>query len=131
MKKKKQERSISTIMLENGNRLVNPYFKKEWEEFVKTRDYKSTDVQYTYICLELLNRSNLTYNELSIYLNSLKGELKTIDVAYPIYKASQFSVFGKETLDECISLYGVIKSKEELEMIINKLETNKKRKRNR
>ena len=131
-KNKKFEKSIDTIMLEHGNKLVNPYFKNEWENYVKTRDFKSTDVQYTYICLELLNKSNLNYNELSAYLNSLKEDLKTIDVAYPIYKASQFSVFGEELKQECISMYGNISTKEELEEVISKIETKgKKRYRNR
>lgn len=126
-KNKKFEKSIDTIMLEHGNKLVNPYYKNEWENFVKAMDFKNTDVQFTYICLELLNKSNLSYNELSAYLNSLKGDLKTIDVAYPIYKASQFSVFGEELNRECVTLYGRVATKEELENVINFLETKGKK----
>ena len=90
-------------------------------------DFKNTDVQFTYICLELLNKSNLSYNELSACLNSLKGDLKTIDIAYPIYKAAQFSVFGEELKQECISLFGTINTKEDLENVINFMETKGKK----
>ena len=127
---KRPEKSIDTIMLENGNKLVSPYYKNEWEKFVANRDYKNTDVQYTYICLELLNKSNLCYNELSSTLKSLtvNEELKTIDIAYPIYKASQFSVFGEELKQECISMFGNINSREELENVIILLESKGKKK---
>lgn len=126
-KNKKIEKSIDIIMLEHGNKLVNPYYKNEWENFVKSMDFKNTDVQFTYICLELLNKSNLSYNELSACLNSLKGDLKTIDIAYPIYKAAQFSVFGEELKQECISLFGTINTKEDLENVINFMETKGKK----
>lgn len=124
---KNKEKNINEIMIEEGLNTVKPKLQKEWKEFVNSNDHKNTDVQYTSICLELLKVSHCNYNELSDFLHSLKQDMKTIEVAYPIVRASYFSVYGEDLKQECFDLYGNVSSKEELEEVITEIEARRKR----
>ncbi len=128
---KNVETPLKKFYRENGCLIIKPRFKQEWFKFVNTSDYNTTDVEYTYICLELLKRDNLSYNTLHDYLYQIKPSNSRLNIDFSILQAARFSIFGKELHDELINIFGDITTKEELDAAIKELEQPKKKNRKR
>ncbi|MDD5979499.1 MAG: hypothetical protein PUC23_00110 [bacterium] len=123
------ETPLKRFYRENGSLLIKSNLKKEWIEFINTSDYNTTDVEYTYICLELLKRDSLSYKDLHDYLYQIKPSNSRLNIDFSILQAARFSVFGKELLDEMKSIFGDVISKEGLNAAIKELEPKNKRRR--
>lgn len=119
------ENEFKQAYRKQGECLVNN--QKDWENFVDTLKYNSTDVLYTLISLQLLKDQNWNHGKLYNYLCQLKPDKKKIDIEYPIFKAAKLSIYKNNLLEEFTELYGVIETKEELEFAINKTKNKGKR----